>query len=329
MTLVGCRRPQMITRLARAARGTALGTSLIATAACLPFGEMAPSTKPQARPDTLQTDPAEPSARSALLSRYYARMERQLLAKGLLRTDGGGLDTPYTDTMLLRNFERIAFYDEYQRGAGLMPSDGRPGVLRRWDVPVRLGVEFGASVGPEMRKADRGTLARYAERLNGVTGHSIRMVDRNPNFLVLVLGEDDRADAKARVRRLVPQIDPRAMELFDRMPRAVHCFVFAFSGEDNDSAYRRAVAVVRAEHPDLLRRSCYHEEIAQGLGLPNDSAEARPSIFNDDDEFALLTAHDEKLLQMLYDPRLKPGMALRQARPTLRRIAAGLVGGSG
>lgn len=310
-------------------RGAIVGVILLAIAACQPFGDMTPSTTPQARPDTLQTGPAEPSARSALLSRYYARLERQLLAKGLLRTDGGGMDTPYTDTMLLRNFERIAFYDEYQRGAGLTASDGRAGVLRRWDVPVRIGMEFGDSVPPEMRKADRATLARYTARLNGLTGHSIRMTDRNPNFLILVLGEDDRAAAKARVRRLVPGIDPRAMALFDRMPRAVHCFVFAFSGEDNDAAYRRAVAVVRAEHPDLLRRSCYHEEIAQGLGLPNDSPEARPSIFNDDDEFALLTAHDEKLLQMLYDPRLAPGMTPEQARPILRRIAAGLVGGSG
>jgi hypothetical protein len=44
--------------------------------------------------------------------------------------------------------------------------------------------------------------------------------------------------------------------------------------------------VIRAEHPDLLRLSCLHEEIAQGLGLPNDSPRARPSIFNDDEEFA-------------------------------------------
>jgi hypothetical protein len=57
----------------------------------------------------------------------------------------------------------------------------------------------------------------------------------------------------------------------------------------NSGAYTRAVAVVRAEHPDLLRQSCIHEEIAQGLGLPNDSPAARPSIFNDDEEFALLT----------------------------------------
>ena len=38
-----------------------------------------------------------------------------------------------------------------------------------------------------------------------------------------------------------------------------------------------------------MRRACVHEEMAQGLGLGNDSETARPSIFNDDEEFALLT----------------------------------------
>ena len=46
------------------------------------------------------------------------------------------------------------------------------------------------------------------------------------------------------------------------------------------------------------------------MGLANDSPDARPSVFNDDEEFAFLTRHDELLLKMLYDPRLRPGMVL-------------------
>ena len=67
--------------------------------------------------------------------------------------------------------------------------------------------------------------------------------------------------------------------------------------------------------------------MAQGLGLPNDSPLARPSIFNDDEEFALLTRHDELLLTMLYDDRLTPGMTPDEARPVLQQLAQGLVGG--
>lgn len=63
------------------------------------------------------------------------------------------------------------------------------------------------------------------------------------------------------------------------------------------------------------------------MGLANDSPRARPSIFNDDEEFALLTRHDEMLLKILYDPRLTPGMTERDARPVIETIAAEMLGG--
>jgi hypothetical protein len=90
----------------------------------------------------------------------------------------------------------------------------------------------------------------------------------------------------------------------------------------------QAVAVIRAEHPDLMRLSCIHEELAQGLGLANDSPRARPSVFNDDEEFALLTRMDEILLKILYDRRLRPGMTESEARPIVEVIAAEIMGGA-
>ena len=104
------------------------------------------------------------------------------------------------------------------------------------------------------------------------------------------------------------------------MPRNISCLVVAFSNQGT-AVYRRAISVIRAEHPPASWRSCLHEEVAQGLGLPNDSPRARPSIFNDDEEFALLTRHDELLLSILYDDRLRPGMEATEAEPINRTIA--------
>jgi hypothetical protein len=87
------------------------------------------------------------------------------------------------------------------------------------------------------------------------------------------------------------------------------------------------VAIIRAEHPDLMRQTCIHEEVAQGLGLANDSRQARPSIFNDDEEFGFLTRQDELMLQMLYDDRFTIGMSAAEAAPLARRIATELMGG--
>ncbi|MCE0507081.1 MULTISPECIES: DUF2927 domain-containing protein [unclassified Roseivivax] len=289
-----------------------------------------PGTAPQARPDALTPPPPsaarEPSAESRELARYYERVEADLVGQGLMRTDGGGIDTPYTDTQLARNFEQIALAEEYRRGAGLQRSGGELGPVKKWRQPIRVAAEFGASVPEEARRANDAELGRYVTRLARVTGHPISMSESRTNFHVLFMSEDDRDQIAPRIKALVPDIDPASLSVFRSLPRAIHCLVIAFSDEPGGYAYGKAIAVIRAEHPGLLMKSCIHEEVAQGLGLANDSPSARPSIFNDDDEFALLTTHDEMLLKILYDPALTPGMSAETARPIIRRLATELTG---
>ena len=81
-----------------------------------------------------------------------------------------------------------------------------------------------------------------------------------------------------------------------------------------------AMIVIKDELEDVLRESCIHEELVQTLGLMNDDENVRPSIFNDDQEFAILTEHDEYLLRILYDERLRTGMTSDEARPRLPEI---------
>ncbi len=263
-----------------------------------------------------------PSQASTDLSLYYNKVQADLLARGLMRTDGGGPDTPFTPAMLSRNFERIAFYDEYTSGTGLQQRNTGPaGQLRRWADPVKINIEFGPSVSETQRDIDRDTLAALVPRLANATGHSIRQSRSNANFHVLVMRVDDQATLDARIRELTPGATAATRALFTNIPRNIHCLVAAFASGSDANTYTSAIAVVRAEHPDLLRKSCLHEEISQGLGLANDSPQARPSIFNDDDEFALLTTHDELLLSMLYDPRLSIGMSVDEARPVLHTLA--------
>jgi hypothetical protein len=300
-----------------------LGVALVALAACAPVAER-PAVTPQARPAGLVPPKPKiapgPSARSLALAKRYERLEMHLVAQGLLRTDGGGPDTYYSNEDILRNFERIVFYDEYAVGAGMQNASNRPGVLRKWESPVRLSVVFGSRVPQDQRAADRAMVARYARRLARITGHPITMSDKNPNFQVFFMTADDGAEAQDMLRAISPNVNAATLALVDNLPRSIYCLVTAFGGNQNRASYARAVAFVRAEHPSLMRKSCVHEEVAQGLGLANDSPRARPSIFNDDDEFALLTTHDEKLLELLYNPALTPGMTPDQARPILRRL---------
>ncbi|WP_417719400.1 DUF2927 domain-containing protein [Salipiger sp.] len=292
--------------------------------------EVAPHSRPDGlKPPEAPVKPVEqgPSRASEDLKLYYARVQADLLAQGLLRTDGGGPDTPFTDTMLMRNFERIALAEEYERGAGLRPSAGELGFIKKWVRPIRVTTEFGAHVPQDQRVTDVNQVTQYVNRLARVTGHPISMTKGEANFHVLFMSEDDKDTIAPRIRELVPDVNPSALDLFNDLPRSIHCLVIAFSEEEGGYDYGMAIAVIRSEHPDLLRRSCIHEEVAQGLGLGNDSPQARPSIFNDDDEFALLTTHDETLLKLLYDPAVKPGMTADEVRPIIRSRIAVLLGG--
>lgn len=306
-----------------------LGLSLLALAGCdeTLTSSIAPEPRP-AQPQGVSNAYVAPSAASQDLARYYLSVQNNLLTRGLLRTDGGGPDTPYDADDLARNFETIAFYNEYPAQAVATGARRTSRQLSRWTSSVRIKPEFGPSVAPDVRQQDAARIDAYANRLSRLTGHPVSTVSRNANFHVFVAGEDDTEYVQTRLRQLIPGIGQAQLDLFDELPRSFYCFVFASASNGSPQTYTRAVALIRSEHPDLVRLSCIHEEIAQGLGLPNDSPSARPSIFNDDDEFALLTSHDEKLLTILYDPRLRPGMSADEARPVVRIIARELMGQS-
>ncbi|MGR3713435.1 MAG: DUF2927 domain-containing protein [Shimia sp.] len=299
-----------------AKRLIALTLSLAALAACDATNTAAPSpTTSRAPPATLTISEASQSLRN-----YYVHLQQDHQTRGLLRVDGGGPDTPFTPDMLARNFENIAFFEEYALGTGVSQK-GQASDLRRWDRPVRVNIEFGPSVTPRMQATDTAALDALLPRLASATGHKITKNATRANFHVLVVGHDDHDTVESRISELLPNASPSTRNLFLDIPRDFLCFVTTFSTSDPSYHYDTAVALIRAEQPDLLRKSCLHEEIAQGLGLPNDYQQARPSIFNDDDEFALLTTHDEMLLNMLYDSRLRAGMTVDEARPILYILA--------
>lgn len=301
--------------------GFALGGALCALTACdVPATATPPAAVP--RPDRPQETVISDESRA--LTARYARVEQDLLTRGLLRTDGGGADAPFDAELLARNFNRIALYDEFVPVSGRLVARETQSHLRRWEGPVQIGMAFGNSVSPSQRNRDRTTVDALAARLQQAARHDIRTVDGTGNLTVFVVNEDERRALAPRLQELVPGITPDVLRTVTDMPPTTFCLVIAFSADSAPHVYRRAIGIIRAEHPPLLRRSCFHEEITQGLGLANDSPDVRPSIFNDDEEFALLTDQDLLMLTILYDPRLSPGMTAAEAAPIARRIATEL-----
>jgi hypothetical protein len=287
-------------------------TLLLALGACetIPEATRAPTVAATTR-----------SAESLRLEAYYKGVQARLQSQGLLRTEGGGPDGPFSARTLAEDFERIALYDEYAIRNGRFVAQQTPSYLRRWQKPIRIGLIFGQQVSMEARAKDRANVEAYAKRLSALTGVPITLNNSDANFHILFLHRDEQKTIGPELRQRVPRLNPVVIDEIVNSPRNTFCVAYAFSDRSNSNAYSSAIILVKAEHGDLMRLSCIHEEMAQAMGLANDSPNARPSIFNDDEEFALLTRHDELLLKMLYDRRLKLGMTPQTARPLLPAIA--------
>ena len=303
--------------------------ALLATAlaGCEPLEPVSDPTPSTPAGKTPAPPPAPPSARSDRLREYYAGVQTSLLSQGLLRGDGGGDDTPFTRRQLVDNFIQIGVFNEYTLVEGQYRNSRSEGRVRRWTEPVALDLDFGRNVEAGQKREDRATVAAYANRLTGLTGLPITLEQEPGNFHVAVLDVDEIAAYGPKLERLVPGLTADIARQITLMPRETYCAVYTFSDAETPDRLDTAIAIIRSEHPDRLRKNCFHEEIAQGLGLSNDSPAARPSIFNDTDEFALLTRHDELLLKILYDGRLPIGATPAQARPIVETIAAELLGG--
>lgn len=293
------------------------GALLLLAAACTDVATPPPATAPSER-----------SVESQRLERYYASVQARLEAEGLMRTDGGGPDTPFSARKLVEDFERIALYNEYVIRNGRFIAQQTPSFLRRWEMPIRYTVVHGPTSGEGVVADDRTNVDAYAKRLGRLTGVSIAPARGKANMLILFLNRDEQRAFGPQLKALMPGIGDEVISEIVNSPRNTFCAAYALANEAKPQSYSAAIILVKAEHQRLGRLSCIHEEMAQAMGLANDSPTARPSIFNDDEEFALLTHHDELLLQMLYDRRLRPGMTPDQARPLLLPIANELIGSS-
>lgn len=294
-----------------------LAALLLTLAACgrSPAPEAATEPGPAAPPPAVAGTVADDST---ALSIYYAEVERKLIQSGRLRRETAPADAPFNAADLVRDFEQIAFFSEYADVEGRFVAEETPAILRRWTGPIRVGVMTGAGAPAAESARDQANVAAFTQRLSRLTGADIAVSDgTDVNFLVLFMNSAERAEFADRVATRLPGFAPAVTTAMRETPLNIFCVSYAFGSP----AYSAAIILIRSEHPPLTRLSCVHEEMAQSMGLPNDSMEARPSLFNDGKEFALLTQHDEALLRMLYDRRLRPGMTIEEARPLLPEVA--------
>ena len=216
----------------------------------------------------------------------------------LILLGSGGL----SDERLIRNFDLVVFRSEYRQGV--------EDHLRKWVVPIRIYLDTRAGDAALHKRL----VERHVRHLAMITGHDIRIVDelRAANIVAVF-------ERESKLAEVVQELFPAA----DNLTKIFRTSVCLGSFDTN-----RRFEIIKAFviiPPDRAASrgklpACIVEEFTQVLGLPNDSAEVYPSIFNDrsvDDE---LTEQDVILIRLLYDPRLRPGMRREDVLRLARRI---------
>ena len=278
----------------RLARGFGAPICLIALlSGCLPAKGPAPAH--QAAPDTSAAAPARPDAETLKAADYYRRVQAFYLSQGGMRTDSGRRDAPFDARDLATNFLKIAFYDEFSDQGGKLVEGGAQQALHRWQGPVRVSITFSPGIQAERQARITAETSVYLARLSRLTGLPISLASAAPNFSVMILSPADRRAAAPGIRAFAPGTSEPALRSVLFMKPDIYCTAFSYS-TGKSPVYDKSLAVIRSELPDLMTKACLHEEIAQGLGLVNDSPKARPSIFNDNEEFAFRITYSKAAL---------------------------------
>ena len=244
----------------------------------------------------------------------YSRLTEDLLSKGHLRVDPNPADAPFDAIGLARNFRDVTFQYEFHFDGDRIVNKPIAKPLKRWQGTIRYKL-----TGDAYTAADIAEIAELTDQIGTLTGLSfVRTNDAHDMLISIASPEGRKRVSKQFADRNMPVYKER-YDIWRRTPGWM-CGATLSAATADRSRLVYAHIFIGSEITGLLRRACIQEEIVQSLGLTNDSDDARPSIFNDDQEFAILTEHDALLLRVLYDPRLKPGMPADQAMPIVQHI---------
>ncbi len=230
-----------------------------------------------------------------------------LLAPGIARAERP------SNAMIIRNFDIVAFGNEY--------THRRYANVRKWKQPIRIGIQ-----GKDYPPYFEAYVKQHIRDIWELTGHPIELYysfakqkanklakDFDPKKVNFILFYMPRAEIPKAVAKYFDGDEAQVRKMIG----VSTCFA-KFGTKNNEIKW--AISVFPAEHPKDYMRACVVEELTQVLGLPNDSADVRPSIFNDKSQYFELTEHDRWMLRMLYDPRITVGMPREDAIAMGKRI---------
>jgi hypothetical protein len=198
--------------------------------------------------------------------------------------------TSFSDDEIKDGFFKTAFHAELQ-------FDGRSERVRKFDEPVRV---FVISRGAPDRRAEIATI--IADIRAHVDHLDLAMTDdrQAANLVVTLVQSRDLA----RTIRAHYGAD-RAKQI----QQSLHPQCLSGIGKDLSFRIRRAEVILPIDAGEFAFYDCAYEELLQALGVINDDSSVPWTMFNDNVQMGFFDVYDQYLLNILYDPRIRPGMS--------------------
>jgi len=195
----------------------------------------------------------------------------------------------FSDAEILDGFFKITFGAEFHIA-------GAVDRIRKYDMPVRIHLDNRAhpdrrgqvtAAVDDIRRRIRNLDIAITERQNEANITMTLVRDRDLSRTIRAVFGIDRA------RRIQKSLQPQCLSGFRK---------------DDSFRIQSSTVIVVADAGEFTFFDCLYEELLQALGPINDDTSVPWSMFNDDVRLGFFGVYDQYLLNILYHPRIRPGM---------------------
>jgi hypothetical protein len=211
--------------------------------------------------------------------------------------------TAFTDEEIKDGFFKIAFSAELQFGAPVER-------VRKFDEPVRIFVA--SKGGPDRRSEIAAIIADIRAHVNHLDV-AVTNDRRAANFVVRLVAA---RDLDRTIRSLYGNDKAR------RIQQSLNPQCLSGIGKDQRYRIRRAEVILPVDAGEFTFYDCAYEELLQALGTINDDRSVPWTMFNDDVQMGFFDVYDQYLLNILYDPRVRPGMTKEEVNALLPDVVS-------
>ena len=208
----------------------------------------------------------------------------------------------FTDAEIVEGFMKTSFGAEYHLA-------GRVDRIRKYEGPVRVFADG-------TRADRRAQLARVVADIGRRVQHlDIAMAENAgaANIAVQLVRDRDltrtiaRNYGSERAREIKSSLDPQCLSGFRKNEK------FEITHSD---------VILTVDNGDFGFLDCAYEELLQSLGPINDTSSVPWTMFNDKVSMGYFDVYDQYILNLLYDPRIKPGMTVEEVKAVLPEALA-------